>query len=967
AALIELSKFRLPTITVSLLSLLDSIKMPASEEYFPYENLQSQLFVLRMLSACMQHHWQYIREGKSENTSLKAPSTAGGYEGSIHSFDSSTHQSRWSVADGPLPIEMDDPPPFDDFIAKNIINVMSRIMHQTTVMEEREYGQATNHVTQIIRTEYYTASNITRTSADIVLDIYKAMSRVVAYLSASNWSVVFSKIKLRIFYLSTTTDENPDSSDTRFLECCSLNAKRLSIVLGEMCATFPNLRKSTQLIVAAILRRAIWGWIETYPGEFMQLYQSQKKLDGGPDVLFDICLSLADTTRKKAILWPLQTMLLLLCPDFITLLANPDNHRNIGAKKGVFLATLKNSLKPGRMAELAAICYVDLCKAATYVPKTDAYSIRNLIPEVENELRGQLFDAEKPLIADSLMSGLGIIVDHRSLLADCLVAMFRLNPRHALRSLFPACLEPRAPTLFKISLVKACLAIASEENRLPWNPSLFIEFAGKDTTKVDLNAMNQYASRKTMMNNPTNDKKVKTNIVLMTQNSERLELILDMLRLYQTDPKLAIRGENEDRIEKNPIAIVAITSCLREPNQYVRDAAAMCLYKLHSPKFIVEWGPSPQFMETFWRISSQAVFTLAKQLLDNRERDDGLKRLLELLKKLFESRNEFLRMHQDIAMQGSDVRERLQASIGLEVALLVLLCSSDIEICTAAISCFGLICAEAQLTESADDPHQAILMVVENLPIYQQLSANNGIVTGRKSQQKQIRRLLRMMNHYAPGNLAAWEEAYKRWKYMTPAIIKPHDDSKDDYQDSNMNASNNSSKRGPPAWTDKLRNPASSNRQTHNFSAVNRTETNNLDDDKSSEWQNYAGFLAALGGICLMADAAPSTPTSPATPRSGYNDQSTFRRISAPTESSAMVNKFVVDMVDLLLCDNIIVREWVKEILGTDLSPALYPMLFRYMETVLAKYFGPDGDPICNSRNTLLVEQAISVLKLVLD
>lgn len=546
--------------------------MPSNEEHFPYENLQSQLFVLRMLSACMQHHWQYVRDIKSDNTSMRTPSASNGYEGSIHSFDSSTHySSRWSTAEGPLPIEMDDPPPFEDVIAKNIISIMSRIMHQTTIMEEREYGQTTNHVTQISRTEYYTASNISRTSADIVLDIYKACSRVIAYLSASNWNVVFAKIKMRILYLSTTTDENPETSDMRLLECCSLNSKRLSVVLSgetltymyiqlilillysEFCSSFSSLKKATQLIVAAILRRAIWGWIETYPAEFMHLCQNQKRLEGGPDVLFEICLSLADTTRKKAILWPLQTMLLILCPDILYSISTPEgSSRNVNTKKTLFLATLKSSLKPGRMAELAAICYVDICKAATYVSKNDASALRHIVPDVENELRGQLFDPEKPLIADSLMSGLGIIIDHRSLLADCLVAMFRLNPRHAMRSLFPSCLDHRAPTLFKISLVKACLAIASEENRLPWNPSvtalydslagplrkLFIEFSSKDFLKLD--PINVPNPRKPTLNT-VGDKKSRKDTSRADQNSERLELILDMLRLYQTDPKLAVR------------------------------------------------------------------------------------------------------------------------------------------------------------------------------------------------------------------------------------------------------------------------------------------------------------------------------------------------------------------------------------------------------------------------------------------
>jgi neurofibromin 1 len=232
-------------------------------------------------------------------------------------------------------------------------------------------------------------------------------------------------------------------------------------------------------------------------------------------------------------------------------------------------------------------------------------------------------------------------------------------------------------------------------------------------------------------------------------------------------------------------------------------------------------------------------------------------------------------------MQGSDAKERLQASIGLEVALLVLLCSSDIEICSSAITCFGHICEETQLTDCIDDPHQAVLMVVENLPIYHELSSNNSIVTGRKSQQKQIRRLLRMMTHYAPGNLAAWEEVYKRWKYMIPAMTKPYEESKDEALELSPHPYN-MKRTAPTAWHDKLRNPTASSRQTNNHASNNRTDpspsnvtTVILDDDKSSEWQNYAGFLAALGGICLMADVGPSTPTSPSGTRPAFGDSMT--------------------------------------------------------------------------------------------
>jgi neurofibromin 1 len=87
--------------------------------------------------------------------------------------------------------------------------------------------------------------------------------------------------------------------------------------------------------------------------------------------------------------------------------------------------------------------------------------------------------------------------------------------------------------------------------------------------------------------------------------------------------------------------MVSITNCLRDPGSCVREAAAECLYKLHAPDNIMLWGPPDNYMESFWKISSQVLFTLAKQLLDSREKDSGLRKLLDLLKRLLTSRNKY--------------------------------------------------------------------------------------------------------------------------------------------------------------------------------------------------------------------------------------------------------------------------------------------------------------------------------------
>lgn len=87
--------------------------------------------------------------------------------------------------------------------------------------------------------------------------------------------------------------------------------------LSELCSSTLHLKKTAQLFIAVMLRRAIWNWIENYTAEFTLLCHKQTRMDGSPEILFDIFNSLADTTKRKAIFWPVQSMLIVLCPDIM--------------------------------------------------------------------------------------------------------------------------------------------------------------------------------------------------------------------------------------------------------------------------------------------------------------------------------------------------------------------------------------------------------------------------------------------------------------------------------------------------------------------------------------------------------------------------------------------------------------------------------------------------------------------------
>ncbi|CAG8730319.1 10225_t:CDS:10, partial [Racocetra persica] len=366
----------------------------------------------------------------------------------------------------------------------------------------------------------------------------------------------------------------------------------------------------------------------------------------------------------------------------------------------------------------------------------------------------------------------------------------------------------------------------------------------------------------------------------------------------------------------------------------IRTTAAETLLELHNMELIEQWGPKDRKMRNFWSISSQVMLVISRQILDFKERDEGTKYLLDLLLQLFNRRNEFLKAHKDETNVGINAPERLGCNVALEIALLVLLCSADTDICQMAVNCFRHLCLEAQLTTELVSDEVDVqsappseLPIVENMDVYMELSSSSYVVPGRMAQQKRIRRLLRLMKTPTTGNFAAWEEAYKRWKSLTGMIAKPAEDI----------SVHDPERRGRIPW------------HTTSPARPLGTSATTISESQTTEWHNYTGFLAALGGCCVFDKPINGSTTKP------------------QESNQVMVEKYVHDMVDLLVCDSVYVRESVKEILGSELSPRLYVILFKHIESIVSQFFDEDGDVFQTEKNTLCVEQAISVLKLILD
>ncbi|KAG0184581.1 Ras GTPase activating protein ira2 [Apophysomyces sp. BC1034] len=913
----------------------------------------------------MQHHWKSYRDQSKQKLvdatfAAKTAEAAAAAAATGYIDDDEDDPGRTQT---PV-LQFIDLPPLDEALVTFILVLMNRFLSQVHLIEEVNDQSSTS-------SDYSSDTQTSNSNADLdlIMDIYRAAGKVLYYVSASNWLTYYAKIKNSVQVLGAISDASEKNApEIRMLECCCLTRSRLHMVLSELSPYFLHMKRHGKLLFSKMMRKAIWRWIETYSNQFAEVCSSDDRLLGGSEILFDMCNSTADNLRNKAVLWPLQTILLVLSPDLLlqAFLDNPSSQN----RRTSFLGVLRKSLRSSRTADIAAVCYVDLCKAATYVPPTEDSVLRHIAADIEDDLKDKIWNFTRPATADSIFASAGYSIDIQSLTTDYLLAQLRLDLDNTLRTLVPTCLDDSAPIVFKLALAKSCLAITQDDARLSWNPTIDLMYgslctilrklflqtvAGEFGSTAKLDPSSLSSQRKLTKKDSTSDAHL------------RIELIQDLLRLFREDPLLALLGNDTDRVEQNAAFMTGLAHLIQHPDYTIHQGAGECVYKLHLSGHIIKWGPEATMMVNFWRISSQAVFSLARQMLDNKRGEEGLKMLLDLLMKLLLARNDYLRSNMDIAGDGASVRERLQASVALEIALLVSLCSPDPDICSDAIRCLGYLCVEAQISDQDDDPHLSQITLISNIAIYADLAAEDSVFLGRKAQQKQIRKFMRMMSRHTPGNLAAWEEVWKRWKFLTPAVNRFAEENSYNNTSTSLEDSNDSTRRYGAGR--QVRTPISrslSSPQGHI----------EMDDEKATEWQNYTGFLAALGGCCLAADADNNNNNTeikryrtndPPSATSSLHHHHHHHRSPSPNEPAILVDRFMKEMVELLVCDNVFIREAAKDTLGSDLSPALYSSLFRHLEAFMSRCCDIGEEVVCTPQHTLFVEQAVLVLKLILD
>lgn len=164
--------------------------------------LQSQLFVIRLLSACLQHHWSWYRKqsiqisretNNTEEAKAAAAATGTFHESTIAattttaaSSPCSTLSAKSSYAQLKPDVSI-DPPPLDESLVTFLLSLMSRFLSQMHVIEERNDQLSllsSEHTNEALAAAFKVDSQ----TMEYIREVYASSGKVLYYISASNWN-----------------------------------------------------------------------------------------------------------------------------------------------------------------------------------------------------------------------------------------------------------------------------------------------------------------------------------------------------------------------------------------------------------------------------------------------------------------------------------------------------------------------------------------------------------------------------------------------------------------------------------------------------------------------------------------------------------------------------------------------------------------------------------------------------------
>ncbi|KAI0291754.1 hypothetical protein BC826DRAFT_969907 [Russula brevipes] len=831
--LVELSKDSLDIIGLALTEVLDKLaKQTDANNIRTIDVLQSQLFVLKVLSVAMASRWNRYPDGTRAGPPANSSNTVLPTSPVITSRSSRKSRQPSSENLSSFP-HLTEPPPLDEHCAKYILSLMVVFLRQTAPPEGRLMSsanlsfEATFHdfetidnfdaqltsspyisedldpedeaqrlgsserplnassssvngsqMTQVTVTpmaQHNTRLELTpkvlaRSHFSLNALILKFAGRIVYHLSASNWAVVLQRIRQKIRFLANSADDSPDIVDLNLMKHSLLDRTRLIQILQELSSLLVSMKSEAKVAVAIPLRTAIWNWISMFPDEYNEAIRTHRRLEGTPERVFDLLWDPSEVASARA-LWPTLAALAVISSERMrTDLKGPSNSN---LKK--FTDQLgKVAQAPNKLRDVSVVCILDLCRGAARArpdPGKDLpihANVSDYIHEVLTILTH--WDNQRPFWESPDEIDVTIF-------ADALVALYRFSPLDDVLPLFKACLEAERSDAVKLVAIKASVTLSVEARAISWQPPilpLFEHLAGRFRTifkygGVRRNEVDENGKLRRAALRPKAKRYVAETV------SDRELVLIAILGLWRANLCWTFTGLTQAEMDSWMPMALAVWE--QQADTSVQYSIAVALVQVGSQ--LDHLRPNDPLYSTAgpWKltVTPAAMRTVANALLNAR---------LEL---------ERQRMWAEIGRQFADTyvrdgppdsvvrlmqlsKHRVPAFALLELASAVSLTSADTGVSNLAAQTLRLIAIAERQPDVPINPALTEEERVSRHAVYEKIGAPRTVITGRVAWQKRVRRLFRSLAIPHATYVAIWEECYFRWCALTELVINAPSD-----------------------------------------------------------------------------------------------------------------------------------------------------------------------------------------------
>lgn len=465
ATLVKISAFSLSLVLDSLLSLLEELGEPHQAALsHPPHVLLSELYIFELIADCCSSNWQ---------------SEGGAASQDHHDEDTSTRRRARKPGSEVL----------DALLVNRIFDVIKllfepipegHVLPGRTVLDESCSTRTAFRLLEEAVKPPLSAPTDEPLETSRLLEAHSAalksqVQTVVEYISASSWPAVFEHFRNVIYNVraaipaqgsavpsaAAAEEERSALVSLRLVSSFWVDGQKLNAVIQELCSSFLHFRRSFQNTVGIVTPLLIMRWLDRFPEEFVHIHTVHKRRDGAPDALFDMVQSVVDNGRRRAVLFPLQTTLLLLLPDVFEVASNLREAKSSSmAKKVTFLDGLRKALR--NRNEQAAYCLVTLLRAARHFRAESDSALMSYAMDVQDEVKDAVFHRLTPGADEALFE--------QDVMTAAFVGLAHLNFDSCVTSLVPTCLAPSAPLSFKLSVIQACSHFAHLDDSHMYRP-----------------------------------------------------------------------------------------------------------------------------------------------------------------------------------------------------------------------------------------------------------------------------------------------------------------------------------------------------------------------------------------------------------------------------------------------------------------------------------------------------------------